>query len=167
MKAKNLPNLVKIGKQNPFTTVTYGGIKKKTSTIDRGGQAPEWDEEFRFEIPEDMEGLDLIPDGAAVNKLGGVLPLTSPTSPSGSGAGTNEGVGVVGKIKIPPPTIQKLSVGLKHFRLACYADDPKDPKMIGEIMIELEPIIKKGTSDRKFHNLTTIFLNSFLDANNY
>lgn len=142
MRAKNLPNLVKIGKQNPFATVSYGGAKKKTTTIDRGGQAPEWDEEFRFEIPEDMETVE-IPEGAKVSKTGGLLPAIP--------AGEVPQVGKVLKSSSSSTSIapKNVSIGLKHLRLACYADDVRDPKLIGEVMVELAPIIKKGTSDRE------------------
>lgn len=130
MKAKNLPNKVKIGKQNPFATLAYGINKKKTTTIERGGQAPTWDEEFRFEIPEDMD--DVVADGAMVSKTGGVLPVSTVAAPATL-------------VKEKPLPGKKM--GKKVLRLACWADDSRDPKLIGEVHIELDEILKKGAKD--------------------
>lgn len=140
IKAKNLPNKVRIGKQNPYATVTYGINKKKTTAIERGGQAPEWDEEFRFVIPEDLN--DVVPDGAIVSRTGGVLPVSSVVPAAASpavGSGTGEGA---------KDTLSKGSErGAKILKLACWADDPRDPKLIGEAHIPLEETLKKGTKD--------------------
>ncbi|KAM0750609.1 hypothetical protein T439DRAFT_325669 [Meredithblackwellia eburnea MCA 4105] len=146
LKAQNLPNKVKIGKQNPFATLTYSIHKKRTQTIERGGQTPEWDDEFRFEIidenafaeDDDVTGKreELIPEVVSVSKNGAVFPV-----PGNGGAKLQ---------KDGPSSPRREAVGQdkRLLRLACYADDPRDPTLIGEIMIDLEPIIKRGASDK-------------------
>jgi hypothetical protein len=134
IRAKNLTNRVRIGKQNPYATVTYGLNKKRTETIDRGGQQPTWDAEFRFEIAKDV--ADQVGGGAVgnavVNKHGGVLPMTEATRLQAAAASAST-TGSTG--------------GKKVLKLACYADDVKDPKLVGEGMLELEETIKKGAFD--------------------
>lgn len=135
LRGKNLPNKVRIGKQNPFATISYRSTKKKTTAIERGGQAPEWDEEFRFEIREDGD------EGAkvALDKSGGV---------------ENVGGGVE---EIPPVTPVKRATGTmeKVLKIAAWADDPRDPKLIGEVHIDLVPILKKGAKDGEFQSIWT------------
>lgn len=41
-RAKNLPNLKSIGKQNPYCAARLGKEAKKTETDIRGGQTPKW-----------------------------------------------------------------------------------------------------------------------------
>jgi hypothetical protein len=41
-RAKNLPNLKAIGKQNPYCAARLGKEAKKTATDRRGGQTPRW-----------------------------------------------------------------------------------------------------------------------------
>ena len=41
-RAKNLPNLKTIGKQDPYCAVRLGKEAKKTTTDIRGGQTPRW-----------------------------------------------------------------------------------------------------------------------------
>ncbi|KAL7343762.1 C2 domain-containing protein [Rhodotorula toruloides] len=106
LRAKNLPNRVRIGKQNPYATVTYGLHKKRTDTIERGGQQPEWDAEFRFEILKD-DSNSLV-----------VAPLAT---------------------GYPP--------GRRVLRIACWADDARDPKLIGEGELDIEETIKVGKFD--------------------
>ncbi|KAK3388401.1 hypothetical protein B0T20DRAFT_365250 [Sordaria brevicollis] len=49
-RAKNLPNLKTIGKQDPYCTARLGKESKKTTTDIRGGQTPRWDQELRFTV---------------------------------------------------------------------------------------------------------------------
>lgn len=37
--------------------------------------------------------------------------------------------------------------GQKAFKLACYADDAKEPEMIGECSVAIEDVLKKGEVD--------------------
>lgn len=41
-RAKNLPNLKTIGKQDPYCSARLGKEAKKTTTDIRGGQTPRW-----------------------------------------------------------------------------------------------------------------------------
>ena len=41
-RAKNLPNLRSMGKQDPYCAVRLGKEAKKTETDRRGGQTPRW-----------------------------------------------------------------------------------------------------------------------------
>ncbi|SCV70501.1 BQ2448_1895 [Microbotryum intermedium] len=143
IRAKNLPNRVKIGKQDPYCTLTYGIHKKRTETIERGGQQPTWDAEFRFEILRDStEQMGAI-SGATVNKLGGVA--------SAAGTVSDDGKVLAGFTNTAPAagtsTLNADTRGRKMLKLACWADDPKDPKLVGEGFLELEPTIKKGAFD--------------------
>lgn len=49
-RAKNLPNLRTVGKQDPYCAARLGKEAKKTDTDRRGGQTPRWDEELRFTV---------------------------------------------------------------------------------------------------------------------
>ena len=143
LAARNLPDKTVIGKQSPYATVTYGTHKKRTKTIPRGGQQPTWDEEFRFEIPKDINASG---PGASVstNKHGGL----------GSGVGAESSSGAKAKGK-PKFEIRDAGVvlpqhkGKRLLRLAVYADDSKDPHLIGDALLELEETIKKGSFDGK------------------
>ncbi|GAA5905954.1 uncharacterized protein JCM6883_002503 [Sporobolomyces salmoneus] len=137
LRAKNLPNRVRIGKQNPYATVTYGLHKKRTETIERGGQQPTWDAEFRFEIlKEEFENEQLEAGGAAhVDRKGGVLPMS--TKDGGSG---------VNRLEKPKPTVT-VGDGRRILKLACWADDNRDPRLIGEGELNIEDTIRKGKFD--------------------
>ncbi|KAL8276498.1 hypothetical protein RQP46_011099 [Phenoliferia psychrophenolica] len=134
MRARNLPNKVKIGKQNPYALLRYGIHKKKTTTIERGGQVPEWDEEFRFEIlAEDGDDPDSLVPEVIATKAGGVLPVPE---------------GVKNGATLPAGSPRRSNTGeRKSLKLSCWADDSKDPTLIGETVIDLGPILKKGASD--------------------
>lgn len=41
-RAKNLPNLRTMGKQNPYCAARLGKMALKTETDHRGGQTPKW-----------------------------------------------------------------------------------------------------------------------------
>ncbi|KAG9109507.1 hypothetical protein FRC07_008317, partial [Ceratobasidium sp. 392] len=55
LRAKNLPNKRRIGKQDPYCSMRFNTETRRTKAVKRGGQHPEWDEEFRFQIYEDAE----------------------------------------------------------------------------------------------------------------
>ncbi|KAK4702177.1 hypothetical protein P7C70_g4043, partial [Phenoliferia sp. Uapishka_3] len=159
MKARNLPNKVhspllpsllhtanlfvpqvKIGKQNPYAALSYGIHKKKTSTIERGGQNPEWDEEFRFEIIGDEDDDDEAVEAALVTRSGAVLPVPEAGSAGKLGAG--------GMPAGSPRAVK--TKGKTLLKVAAWADDSKDPTLIGETVIDIAPILKKGASDGEF-----------------
>ena len=144
--ARNLPDKTVIGKQSPYATVTFGNHKKRTKTIARGGQQPTWDEEFRFEIPKDINAPT--PGSAlSVNKHGGVGSGIEPPSSPARGKGK-------GKFEIRSDSVVlPQHKGKRLLRLAVYADDHKDPHLIGDALLELEETIKKGSFDGEYHSV--------------
>jgi hypothetical protein len=88
--------------------------------VKRGGQHPEWDEEVRFTLYEDVEDL---------------LAKTSndaDTPPP------------------PPPktiTLPERVKGGKGMLVSCYADDPREPDYIGECTVDLTEVLTKGETD--------------------
>ncbi|CAL1702222.1 unnamed protein product [Somion occarium] len=122
LKARNLPNKRHIGKQDPYCSVSYNGEKRRTKAIRRGGQHPEWDEEVRFTLYEDSEPEAVVatPDGAP-----------------------------------PPPPPKKEKAlpkirGGKFMGLACYAEDLREPDLIGETKVDLTEVLTKGETDEWF-----------------
>ncbi|KAH9951756.1 hypothetical protein B0H21DRAFT_684854 [Amylocystis lapponica] len=124
LKARNLPNKRHIGKQDPYCSVVLNGEKRRTKAIRRGGQHPEWDEEIRFTL---FEGADDQP-GHSTN--GGGTPPPPPPKANGKG----------------PPTIK----GGKFMAISCYAEDPREPDLIGETNVDLTEVLTKGETDEWF-----------------
>ncbi|KAF8845688.1 hypothetical protein BDN67DRAFT_993347 [Paxillus ammoniavirescens] len=122
LKAKNLPNKRHIGKQAPYCLVTLNEDKRRTKVIKRGGQHPEWDEEFRFTIHEDVEA------GLVRSVPGSDIPPPLPPKKKG------------------PKKIK----GGNFMRLQCYADDARDPDFIGETVVDLTEALTKGETDEWF-----------------
>lgn len=123
LRANHLPNKRHIGKQDPYCLVTVNGERRRTKAIKRGGQHPEWDEEIRFTLFEDVED---------------VLARTA------HGDGTPP----------PPPPkddkkLKKIKGG-KTMKLACYADDPREPDLIGDAEVDLTEVLTKGETDEWF-----------------
>ncbi|KAK3352029.1 hypothetical protein B0H65DRAFT_143159 [Neurospora tetraspora] len=58
-RAKNLPNLKTIGKQDPYCAARLGKEAKKTTTDIRGGQTPRWDQELRFTVHDSPDYYQL------------------------------------------------------------------------------------------------------------
>ncbi|KLO12853.1 hypothetical protein SCHPADRAFT_853413 [Schizopora paradoxa] len=124
-KAQHLPNKRHIGKQDPYCRVSHNGTVQRTRAIKRGGQHPEWDEEVRFVLYEDPDDVpEPVPkDGAS-----------------------------------PPPPPPKASDGKKlkrvkggnSLQVACFADDPKEPELIGETVVDLTEVLTKGETDEWF-----------------
>ncbi|OSC99160.1 hypothetical protein PYCCODRAFT_1416311 [Trametes coccinea BRFM310] len=125
LKARNLPNKRHIGKQDPYCQVIFNGEKRRTKAIKRGGQHPEWDEEIRFELYEDTDEIPQIPE------LHGDGPPPPPPPKS-----TAKG----------PPKVK----GGKFMALACYAEDPREPDLIGETKVDLTEVLTKGETDEWF-----------------
>lgn len=117
---KNLPNKRHIGKQDPYASITFNGEKKRTKAIKRGGQHPEWDEEFRYTLCEDPNDASTIPlHGDA----------TPPPPPPKKSKG--------------PPTVK----GGRSMLVACFAEDPREPDFIGETNVDLTEVLTKGETD--------------------
>ena len=123
---KNLPNKRNIGKQDPYCLVTLNDEKQKTKADKRGGQHPEWDQELRFTLFEDIEdGFGCPADGD------GSPPPLPPKTPKG------------------PPRI----AGGKFMKVTCFADDARDPTQIGETNVDLTEVLTKGETDGAFIQL--------------
>ncbi|KIY49552.1 hypothetical protein FISHEDRAFT_41136 [Fistulina hepatica ATCC 64428] len=123
LKANHLPNKRQFGKQDPYCVVEVNGEKRRTKAIKRGGQHPEWDEEIRFIIYEDLD------DELARTANGDGTP--PPLPPKNSHA---------------PKKIQ----GGKTMQLMCFADDPREPDLIGEGQVDLTEVLTKGETDEWF-----------------
>ncbi|KAG2077608.1 hypothetical protein BDR04DRAFT_1088694 [Suillus decipiens] len=122
LKAKNLPNKRHIGKQAPYCCAFLNEEKRRTKAIKRGGQHPEWDEEFRFTVYEATD------DELAMNSQ---LTDTPPPPP-------------------PKKSRPKKIKGGNSMRLQCYADDPREPDLIGEAVVDLTEVLTKGETDEWF-----------------
>ena len=62
----------------------------------------------------------------------------------------------------PPPKDDKkfkTIKGGKTMKLACYADDPREPDLIGDAEVDLTEVLTKGETDGKYLHLTS---NSYL-----
>ncbi|KAH6915260.1 calcineurin temperature suppressor Cts1 [Coprinopsis sp. MPI-PUGE-AT-0042] len=124
LKANHLPNKRHIGKQDPYCVVVVNGEKRRTKAIKRGGQHPEWDEEIRFTLYEDTDD--------------NVLPRASSSSDPPP---------------LPPkdgPSSRKIKGGT-FMKLACYADDAREPDLIGEANVDLTEVLTKGETDEWFN----------------
>ncbi|GLB33617.1 putative protein kinase C conserved region 2 (CalB) containing protein [Lyophyllum shimeji] len=123
LKANHLPNKRHIGKQDPYCVVTVNGEKRRTKAIKRGGQHPEWDEEIRFTLYEDTS--DITNHTAHAN---GTPPLPPPKETKG------------------PKKIK----GGRTMKIACFADDPREPDFIGDADVDLTEVLTKGETDEWF-----------------
>ncbi|GMK59799.1 hypothetical protein CspeluHIS016_0900160 [Cutaneotrichosporon spelunceum] len=128
--ARNLPNKSRFGKQDPFCTVQIGNMKRKTQPIKRGGQHPEWDEELRFPIHEDVD--DML--AASTSK-----PL--PGEPGQPGVVTPQSMAS----KSRKPAAKKASA--RVMKVAVWADDIKEPELIGEVTVGFDNVLVKGEVD--------------------
>ncbi|KAG6890915.1 hypothetical protein C0995_000872 [Termitomyces sp. Mi166 len=120
LKANHLPNKRHIGKQDPYCLVTHNGEKRRTKAIKRGGQHPEWDEELRFTLYEDQSSPAANADS------------TPPKPPPKDTRGPK-------KVK-----------GGWTMKIACFADDPREPDLIGEADVDLTEVLTKGETDEWF-----------------
>ncbi|GAA99685.1 uncharacterized protein L969DRAFT_52264 [Mixia osmundae IAM 14324] len=155
IRARHLPNKKKVGKQDPYCTVSHGADRKKTQVIKRGGQQPKWDDELRFEIWHDLED-ELLHQRVAVTatSTGGVLPLSPPAQSGESSSTSSLSVGNVSrqassssKMSSSSAARASLKPGQKTLQVAVYADDPKDPEIVGEATFDLAETLKKGETD--------------------
>lgn len=102
----------------------FNNEKQKTRAIKRGGQHPEWDAEFRFKVYEDDD------DEPKPATDGGTPPPPPPKDKDGKK--------------------KKKIKGGKNMTVTCYADDPKEPELIGEATVDLSEVLTKGETDGSF-----------------
>ncbi|RSH82261.1 hypothetical protein EHS25_005971 [Saitozyma podzolica] len=152
-KARNLPNKSRFSKQDPFCTVIIGEDKQKTKAIKRGGQHPEWDEELRFTILEDADDILTRSDSRGNTSLSSSTsqPSVSVSSLSSSTATKDTppapGVITAGALASKSRKGPIHKKGGKSMKVACYADDAKEPELIGEVVVPIEEALKKGEVD--------------------
>lgn len=148
---KNLPNKRSIGKQDPFAVLSIGTEKQKTKPDKRGGQHPTWDEQLHFEIYDDVEDvLSRRREGSGTSIGGGA---GGDSSDSASGGTIKAGSqGKASSVASAAP-LQKVATaaaaagGKKILKVACYADDNKEPEFIGEGLVDLTGVLKTGEFD--------------------
>ena len=153
---RNLPNKQRIGKQDPYCACTVGHQKHRTAAIKRGGQTPRWDAQLQFEIWEDAENEVK----AVATESGGIAP--APNTPvraileaGGSDGKENEPPGQANVGRTANSTAgtggapSSSSSSKRNLKVACYADDLKEPELIGEGVVDFTSILKKGEYDGK------------------
>lgn len=113
--------------------------RKRTPTIKKGGQTPEWDSELRFEVWQDMQD-ELQSEMTAT---GGIKPFNQSSLSKGES----------------PQRVIKSGPGKdkKVLNVAVFADDPKDPDLVGEAIVELDTVLKKGEYDGMCGNAAFLF----------
>jgi hypothetical protein len=102
----------------------------------RGGQHPEFDDEVRFAIYEDIE------DVLARKKL-------SDGPDKDGGVAVSSSTGSTGITRSPSK---------KGIVMQLFADDSKEPKIIGETVIDLTPVLKLGEHDGEERKASVPFL---------
>ncbi|POW05869.1 hypothetical protein PSTT_09414, partial [Puccinia striiformis] len=124
LKARNLPNNQRMGKQDPYATCTYLSHCVRTKTDKRGGQHPVWDDELPFDIYDNPKDA-MASASVSTTATDGIVPVKSTAPPIGSAG----------------------SAGVKELLVAVFADDPRDPNLIGEGKVDLTETLKKGEFD--------------------
>jgi len=136
---KNLPNKQKIGKQDPYCSCSVGHQKHRTPAVKRGGQTPFWDAQLQFEIWQDTDNAVK----AVTTDSGGIAPAPLTPTSSIANSDANPSIATVGR----PAGKAAASEGKRILKLACYADDPREPDLIGETSIDFSNTLKKGEFD--------------------
>lgn len=146
LRARNLQDKSKVGKQSPYAVITYDGDRKRTAAKKKGGQHPEWDEEVRFRIYEDAEDIVRRPVRAPHSS-------TEPPAATDPWNGTpsrETSGGKTGSSTLPPIPGEVRLPARKSITLQIFADDAKEPKLVGEAIIDLSQVIKSGEHDDWF-----------------
>ena len=128
----------------------------------RGGQHPEWDEELRFTINEDTEDLLIRSESQQFDSLSSVSKHTSlsshtnpshPTPPPKDGTPTaslNSSLSGSVTAQALASKSRKGPIGKKggkSMKVACFADDAKEPDLIGEVTVPIDEVLKLGEVD--------------------
>ncbi|CAO1630182.1 unnamed protein product [Parajaminaea phylloscopi] len=145
LKAKNLPNKRSIGKQDPFAVLSIGAEKQKTKPDKRGGQHPTWDEQLHFEIYDDVE--DVIRDKAQPPGSAEGSQTSTPTGTVTSNSSSKLSSASAGVASATPVKKSSSAGGKKVLKVACYADDNREPEFIGEGLVDLTGVLKTGEFD--------------------
>lgn len=143
LQQRHLPNKRHIGKQAPYCAITFNNDKRRTKTIKRGGQNPEWDEEIRFTLFEDLEAVEAANDASSKAREKGENGESPPPLPPKN----PEERKLVDSSEIPLPKRVK---GGASLWMACFADDQREPELIGETTVDLTEVLTKGETDGDF-----------------
>ena len=124
---------IKMSKQDPYCSLTINGEKRRTAAIKKGGQHPEWDEQVKFDIYEDMH-----------DQL----------------SRTKEDQDSLGKSTSSTRRERRkvFDKGSHTMRVACYADAPREPELIGEAVFDLAKALNTGEDEGKQNNHHTASL---------
>lgn len=102
--------------------------RKRTQTVKKGGQTPEWDAELRFEVWQDMQ--DELQ--SEITATGGVRPAAAQDPAKQRANKANS------------------ASGKKVLNISVWADDPKDPDLVGDATVDLTEPLKLGEWDGAF-----------------
>ena len=115
-----------MSKQDPYCSLMIGTDKRRTAAIKKGGQHPEWDEQVKFDIYEDMaDQLARTKDEQTEDSLGA------------SASSKREKRKMVEK-------------GAKTMTVKCYADAPREPELIGEAVFDLAKALNSGEDEGQY-----------------
>lgn len=143
---RNLPNRQRIGKQDPYCSVTVGHQKSKTPAVKRGGQTPHWDAQLEFEIWETLG--DEVP--VVATESGGIAPAAAGAGGAKDNDADLPGQATIGRTRAKVENGASGSGGKKKImKIACYADDPREPELVGEAELDYGATLKKGEFDGK------------------
>ncbi|TCD70268.1 hypothetical protein EIP91_004169 [Steccherinum ochraceum] len=138
LKAKDLPNTKTIGRQETYCVVSFDGQHRFTKTAKRSGQHPEWDEEIRFVLYEDLD-LPRTEEGSVKEQEESILLSSVPAKSQPSKEERR-------------PTKPRIKGG-DHIVLECYADGgTRKPEgiLIGQTVIDLTQAVTTGETDEWF-----------------
>ena len=134
--------------------------KEWTGLTGRGGQHPEWDEELRFTINEDTDDLLIRSESQQFDSLSSKhTSLSSHTNPSHPTPPPKDGTpsaslnsSLSGSVTAQALASKSRKVpigkkGGKSMKVACFADDAKEPELIGEVTVPIDEVLKLGEVD--------------------
>lgn len=128
-------------------------VSQSPVLIRSGGQHPEWDEELRFTIHEDLDDVllrsesqsDSLNSSVSSKNVAGDMGQLTPSTTLGAltpaQLASKSRKGPLGK------------KGGKSMKVACFADDAKEPELIGEVVVPIDEVLKKGEVDGRLHVL--------------
>jgi hypothetical protein len=136
---------------------------KELELTSSGGQHPEWDEELRFTINEDTDDLLIRSESQQFDSISSVAnkhtSLSSHTNPSHPTPPPKDGTPTasLNSSLSGSVTAQALASksrkgpigkkGGKSMKVACFADDAKEPDLIGEVTVPIDEVLKLGEVD--------------------
>jgi hypothetical protein len=105
--------------------------------VKRGGQTPHWDAQLEFEVWEALG--DEVP--VVATDSGGIAPAAAAKDDD-----ILPNQATVGRTRQKSDE-EAAKAKKKTMKIACYADDPREPDLIGEAELDYAPTLKKGEFD--------------------